>query len=77
MKKSILPLKALTRLEELDNNLGSSNFAQAKAVLGYGYFINHARNQLGINVSSVKALARSGSWKTQNGIWCQASNRSH
>lgn len=45
------------RLEELDNNLGSSNFAQAKAVLGYGYFINHARNQLSIDVSSIKATA--------------------
>jgi hypothetical protein len=48
------------RLEELDNNLGSSNFAQAKSVLGYGYFINHARNKLNINVSSVKGLGR---WK--------------
>ncbi|MFT5512154.1 MAG: hypothetical protein ACI8SE_000550 [Bacteroidia bacterium] len=46
------------RLEELENNLGSNNFAEAKAVLGYGYFINHARNQLSINVSSVKALTR-------------------
>jgi hypothetical protein len=46
------------RLEELDNNLGSANFAQAKALLGYGYFINNARNKLNINVSSVKALTR-------------------
>ncbi len=57
-EKEHFTIEGAYRLEELDNNLGSSNFAQAKAVLGYGYFINHARNQLGINVSSVKALAR-------------------
>ncbi|MCO4818362.1 MAG: TonB-dependent receptor [Bacteroidetes bacterium] len=46
------------RLEELENNLGSDNFAEAKSVLGFGYFINHARNQLSIDVSSIKALTR-------------------
>ncbi|MBI1305809.1 MAG: TonB-dependent receptor plug domain-containing protein [Bacteroidetes bacterium] len=40
------------RLEELENNLGSANFAQAKALLGYGYFINYARNKLQYDVSS-------------------------
>lgn len=46
------------RLEELETNLGSSNFAEARSVLGYGYFINHARNALEIEVSNIKGLAR-------------------
>jgi len=33
-------------ISEIDNNLGSSNFGSSKALLGYGYFINHARNNL-------------------------------
>ena len=33
-------------ISEIDNNLGSSNFGGDKALLGYGYFINHARNDL-------------------------------
>ncbi len=46
------------RLEELENNLGSDNFAEVRALLGYGYFINHARNDLKIDVYSHKALAK-------------------
>lgn len=46
------------RLEELENNLGSENFAEARALLGSGYFINHARNDLDLNVTSHKALAK-------------------
>lgn len=44
------------RLEELENNLGSDNFAQAKSLLGIGYFINNARNRLEYNVSSQKLV---------------------
>ncbi len=33
-------------LGELDNNLGSDNFGQKAQTIGYGYFINHARNEL-------------------------------
>ncbi len=44
------------RLEELENNLGSDNFAEARALLGIGYFINHARNNLEYNVSSHKII---------------------
>lgn len=46
------------RLEELDNNLGSDNFAEAKALLGFGYFINNARNRLAIDVTNHKLMAR-------------------
>lgn len=64
------------RLEELENNLGSSNFAEAKSVLGYGYFINHARNELSINVSSVKALTRirRGRHRVELGVKYQLEN---
>lgn len=34
------------RLSELDNNPGSENFAEESALLGEGYFIDHARNDL-------------------------------
>lgn len=34
------------RLSELDNNLGSDDFANERALLGIGYFIDHARNDL-------------------------------
>ncbi len=33
-------------ISEVDNNLGSGNFGKTKSLLGYGYFINHARNDL-------------------------------
>lgn len=33
-------------ISELDNNLGSGSFGDAKTLLGNGYFINHARNNL-------------------------------
>lgn len=56
-------IEGLYRLEELENNLGSSNFAEAKAVLGTGYFINHARNKLSIGVNSQKLM---GQWKRRN-----------
>ena len=46
------------RLSELENNFGSDNFAEARALLGFGYFINHARNDLDIDVSSLKALTK-------------------
>ncbi len=37
-------------ISEIDNNLGSDNFGNAKSLLGYGYFINHARNDLRFNI---------------------------
>lgn len=37
-------------ISEIDNNLGSDNFGNAKALLGDGYFINHARNDLRFNI---------------------------
>ncbi len=37
-------------ISEVDNNLGSSGFGNAKALLGRGYFINHARNDLYFSV---------------------------
>lgn len=41
------------RLDQLDNELGSDNFSKAKFNRGVGYFINHARNELFAQVSSV------------------------
>ncbi|MEZ4804559.1 MAG: TonB-dependent receptor [Bacteroidia bacterium] len=37
-------------ISEIDNNLGSSSFGDAKSLLGVGYFINHARNELYFSV---------------------------
>lgn len=34
------------RLSELETNLGSDDFANEKRLLGFGYFIDHARNDL-------------------------------
>ncbi len=38
------------RLSELETNLGSNDFANVKRILGLGYFIDHARNDLSANV---------------------------
>jgi hypothetical protein len=40
------------RLSELETNLGSDNFANEKQLLGFGYFIDHARNDLQAQVYS-------------------------
>lgn len=48
------------RLEELENNLGSDNFAEARSTLGFGYFIHHARNSLNAQVSSFDHKGRMG-----------------
>lgn len=51
------------RLDQLDNELGSDNFGQARFNRGVGYFINHARNQLDATVASV---GHKGSHITKN-----------
>lgn len=51
------------RLDQLDNELGSDNFGQARFNRGTGYFINHARNQL---TADVAAVAHKGSHITKN-----------
>jgi hypothetical protein len=38
------------RLDELDKNLASETFGKAKFNRGFGYFINHARNEMLANV---------------------------
>lgn len=40
------------RLSELETNFGSDDFANEKALLGIGYFIDHARNDLQAQVYS-------------------------
>ncbi len=40
-------------IKEVDNNLGSSSFGDAKTLLGFGYFINHARNDLYFKVANI------------------------
>jgi len=46
------------RLSELDNNLGSDDFAQEAALLGVGYFIDHARNNLNAQVLAANHKGR-------------------
>ena len=40
------------RLSELETNFGSDDFGNEKALLGFGYFIDHARNDLNAQVYS-------------------------
>lgn len=51
------------RLDQLDNELGSDNFGQARFNRGAGYFINHGRNELQANVA---AVAHKGSHISNN-----------
>ncbi|MFB1004325.1 MAG: TonB-dependent receptor [Bacteroidia bacterium] len=46
------------RLSELDNNLGSDDFAEEAALLGIGYFIDHARNDLNAQVFAANLKGR-------------------
>ena len=46
------------RLSELETNLGSDDFANEKALLGFGYFIDHARNDLRAQVYTASFKAR-------------------
>ena len=41
------------RLSDIETDLGSDNFAQAKNLRGVGYFINNARNSIIANVSNI------------------------
>ncbi len=43
-------------ISEVDNNLGSSSFGDAKSLLGIGRFINHARNDLYFSVINLSLL---------------------
>lgn len=45
-------------LSELDNNIGSDNFAEETALLGVGYFIDHARNDLQARVFAANYKGR-------------------
>lgn len=51
------------RLDQLDNELGSDNFGQARFNRGAGYFINHGRNDLQADVA---AISHKGSYITKN-----------
>ena len=53
-------------LFELDNNLGSDNLGKEKRSLGYGYFIQNARNDLAANVYSSSIV---GSKKFEKSTW--------
>jgi hypothetical protein len=46
------------RLDLIDNNLGSDDFGNSVATLGFGYFIQHARNELFYRVSQVEHRGR-------------------
>lgn len=58
------------RLDELDKDLGSSTFGQAKFNRGAGYFINHARNELVVQMytGAAKASYYKGIWNLNYGI---------
>ena len=53
------------RLEELETNLGSDNFAESRALLGLGYFIDNARNDLRADVF---AVSHKGHWVRKSGV---------
>lgn len=53
------------RLDQLDNELGSDDFGQAKFNRGVGYFINHARNKLDAQVASISHKGNHITKKTQ------------
>ncbi len=40
-------------IKQVNNNLGSSSFGDATTLLGLGYFINHARNDLYFTVANI------------------------
>lgn len=58
------------RLDELDKDLGSSTFGQAKFNRGAGYFINHARNELQVEAytGAVKARYTDSMWNLEYGV---------
>lgn len=53
-------------LYELDNNLGSDNLGKEKRLLGVGYFIQNARNDLQANVFNSGIVATQ---KTKHSTW--------
>ncbi len=58
------------RLDELDKDLGSATFGQAKFNRGAGYFINHARNELEVQMytGGTKASYYKGIWNLNYGV---------
>jgi len=58
------------RIDELDKDLGSATFGQAKFNRGAGYFINNARNELEVQMynGAAKASYYKGIWHLNYGI---------
>lgn len=58
------------RIDELDKDLGSATFGQAKFNRGAGYFINNARNELEVQMytGAVKASYYKGVWNLNYGL---------
>jgi hypothetical protein len=50
-------IQGLYQISEINNDLGSSNFGESKSLLGLGYFINHARNDLDFNIINIAHIA--------------------
>lgn len=61
------------RLDQLDSDFGSETFGQAVKSLGFGYFINHARNELEATVYNIshRAYHECGRNKLQWGLHLQ------
>jgi hypothetical protein len=52
-ENEIFTVEGAYRLSDIETDLGSENFAQAKNLRGVGYFINNARNSIIANVSNI------------------------
>jgi len=52
-ENEIFTVEGAYRLSDIETDLGSDNFAQARNLRGVGYFINNARNSVIANVSNI------------------------
>ncbi len=52
-ENEIFTVEGAYRLSDIETDLGSDNFAQARNLRGVGYFINNARNAIIANVSNI------------------------
>jgi hypothetical protein len=52
-ENEIFTVEGAYRLSDIETDLGSDNFAQARNLRGVGYFINNARNSIIANVNNI------------------------
>lgn len=75
-ENELFTVEGAYRLDQLDNNLGSETFGEAKFNRGFGYFINHARNELQSSIFNISHKGRhvAGAHDLQWGLGWQAEN---